>query len=145
MQSIREMIFAHPHVRGADSDALLRAVETAGECAAICFSCADACLGEAGVQDLMQCIRLNLDCAEVCRATAAIAARRSGGNVPVIRAMLEACVLACRRCGEECQRHAQMMEHCALCAAACGECESACRQAAEGLTDSHHPAAPGSH
>ena len=42
------------------------------DCAATCTSCADADLGEGDVQELVRCIRLCLDCADVCDATGRI-------------------------------------------------------------------------
>lgn len=76
-------------------------------------------------------VRLNLDCADACFATARIATRRAGGNVEVIAPMLQACIEACRRCGDECAMHAETMnmEHCRICADACRRCERACREA----------------
>jgi hypothetical protein len=38
--------------------------------------CADACLGEQDVQMLVCCIRLNLDCADVCATTGRLLARQ---------------------------------------------------------------------
>jgi hypothetical protein len=81
------------------------------------------------VVQLRQCVRLNLDCADVCAATVGVATRRTGSNEEVIRKMLDACITACRRCGEECQRHAAEHEHCRLCADACRRCETACQKA----------------
>jgi hypothetical protein len=123
------MISTHPDVRGNTNDALIRAIEEMYACAQTCTSCADACLAEEMVAELRQCIRLNLDCADVCAAAGSVSSRRTGGNEEVIRPMLEACIEACRRCGEECRRHAEMHEHCRVCADACQSCEQACREA----------------
>jgi hypothetical protein len=38
--------------------------------------CADACLGEEKVEMLRRCIRLNLDCADVCNATGRMLSRQ---------------------------------------------------------------------
>ena len=126
---VREMIATHPSVRGNVNDALIAAIEACYECAQTCTSCADACLAEEMVAQMRQCIRLNLDCADVCAATAALANRRTGTNEEVIRRMLDACVTACRLCGEECGRHAREHEHCRICAEACRRCEQACQEA----------------
>jgi len=124
-----EMIRTHPHVRANTNDALIRCIEECYNCAQTCTSCADACLGEEMVQPLTQCIRLNLDCADVCAATGAIASRRTGSNEEVIRQMLTAYETACRLCGEECGRHAELHEHCRVCAEACRQCQKACAEA----------------
>ena len=128
------MISSHPHVRGNTNDALIHCVEQCYACAQTCTSCSDACLGEELVQALTQCIRLNLDCADVCSVTGAIATRRTGSNEHVIRAMLQACAQACGVCGEECERHAGEHDHCRVCAEACRRCEQACRDALRSMT-----------
>ena len=125
----REMIATHPDVRGNVNQALIAAIDEAYACAQTCTSCADACLAEEMVTQLRQCIRLNLDCADVCLATATLANRRTGSDEEVIRKMLDACVTACRLCGEECERHASHHEHCRICAESCRRCEAACQKA----------------
>ena len=90
---VQQMISTHPHVRGNTNDALIRCIEECYDCAQTCTTCADACLGEGMVAELVQCSRLNMDCATI----GAVATRRSGSNEAVIRAMLEACAMACPR------------------------------------------------
>jgi hypothetical protein len=129
----RDMIRTHPHVQGNVNEALIRCIEECYDCAQTCTSCADACLGEQMVQQLTQCIRFNLDCADVCAATGAIATRRTGANEEVIRRMIETCTAACRLCAEECEKHAGMHEHCRICAESCRRCEQACQEALRSL------------
>jgi Domain of Unknown Function (DUF326) len=132
-----QMISTHPDVKGNTNDVLIRCIEECYDCAQTCTSCADACLGEEMVQQLRQCIRLNLDCADMCSATGSIATRRTGSNEEVIRLMLEACATACQLCGDECERHAEMHEHCRVCAETCRRCESACREALQSMSGRH--------
>ena len=82
---------------------------------------------------LRQCISLNLDCGDICAATATIATRRTGSNEELIRSVLATCVTACRLCGEECRKHAQMHEHCRHCAESCDRCDKACDAALTSL------------
>lgn len=95
---VHEMISAHPDVQGSTADLLLRCIEECYNCAQLCTSCADACVAEQSVDKLKQCIRLNLDCADICAAAGAMGSRRTGSNVEVLRAVIRACELACRRC-----------------------------------------------
>jgi Domain of Unknown Function (DUF326) len=125
--SIREMLETHPAPSIGDLDALVRCIESCGDCAAVCTGCADADLGEGDVQDLVRCIRLCLDCADVCDATGRIVARQTAPDVGVVRAALESCLVACRACRSECQRHAEHHEHCRVCAQVCSRCEQACQ------------------
>ena len=126
---VHEMISTHPDVQGSTADRLLRCIEECYGCAQTCTSCADACLAESSADKLKQCIRLNLDCADICATTGAMATRRTGENVEVLRAVIQACELACRRCGEECRSHAEMHEHCRICAEACMRCAESCNEA----------------
>ena len=109
-----------------DRNALARCIDACLDCTQTCTACADACLAEDMVDQLRGCIRTNLDCADVCAATARVLSRRTGYDANLTRAVLQACAVACRTCGEECQSHAEMHEHCKVCAEACRDCEQAC-------------------
>jgi hypothetical protein len=119
------MISAHPDVKGSISEPLVACIGACYACAQTCTSRADACLAEQDVQRLRQCIRLDLDCTDVCNATGSLASRRTDSNQEVLQTMIEACALACRICAEECEKHAHH-EHCKVCAAECRNCEAAC-------------------
>jgi hypothetical protein len=123
------MIGTHPHVHGKVDDSLVRCIDLCFDTAQTCVSCADACLGEPMVAMLRQCIRLNLDCADICNVAGAVASRRTGSNGMVLRRLVEACAEACRLCAEECEHHAHRHEHCRVCAETCRQCERACREA----------------
>jgi hypothetical protein len=86
-------------------------------------------VAEEHVAALRQCIRLDLDCADVCAATGAPASRRAGSNQEVLRSMIETCALACRTCAAECETHARDHEHCRICAEECRHCQQACMTA----------------
>jgi hypothetical protein len=102
-----------------------RAADASFLCVQTCLSCADACLAEPNVAMLTQCIRLNLDCAEVGHATGALLLRFGREGPQPLQAQLAACIEACRVCAEECRRHAHH-EHCGICAEACEACHDAC-------------------
>lgn len=107
--------------------ALLEAIDAAFECTQICTSCADACLAEPDVGMVIHCIRLNLDCADICNTTARALSRQTQPDMAVLTAQLQACVAACRACGAECQKHAGHHPHCGVCAESCRRCEGACQ------------------
>lgn len=133
---IQPIISSHPDVSGNVNNSLVRAIEATYGCAVVCRICADACLAEEMVRDLTQCIRLDLDCADVCLVTAGLAARRTGSNEVLIKSMLEICAEACEACAVECEAHAEMHEHCRICAEECRRCEEACREAGLSITPS---------
>jgi hypothetical protein len=102
----QQMAATHPGARGRANDALTRCIESCFGCAQACTSRADACLGERSVAELRQCIRLDLDCADVCIATGAVATRRTANQDALLVQMLETCAGFCRLCAEECEKHA---------------------------------------
>jgi uncharacterized membrane protein len=130
--TVHEMLQTHP-APAADVQILVRCIEDCFACAESCTACADACLAEDQVGDLRRCIRLNLDCADVCIATGNVLTRQTEPATSVIRTLLEACAAACRACGDECERHAEHHEHCRICADACRRCEQACEDALSSL------------
>jgi uncharacterized membrane protein len=79
------------------------------------------------VAELTRCIALNLNCADICLATARTLSRHAGQDGAVSQSMLEACANACRACADECARHAEQHQHCRVCAEACRSCERVCR------------------
>ena len=125
--SIAKMIAAHPDVAGNLNEPLALAVRHAMFCAAICNSCADACIAEQ--MDMRQCIRTCLDCGDICNATSKVATRRTGRNEELLLEMLQLCITACDICAEECEKHEH--PHCKLCAEMCRECARDCRAACE--------------
>lgn len=130
---VHQMISTHPDVSGSTNDVLIRAIEQMLECAQICQVCADACLAEDMVTELRHCIRTDLDCADICAATARLAARRTGSNEALIMEALRLCERACGLCADECERHADMHAHCRICAQTCRACQSACSEAAASI------------
>ena len=125
----RRMLDTYPRDFNIDRDLLVECITACFDCAQACTQCADDCLSEPDVAQLVKCIRTNLDCADVCDAFATLGSRRTGSNEEVIRKLLDACITACRVCGEECQRHASKHEHCRVCAESCRQCETACQSA----------------
>lgn len=128
-----QIIAMRPRVRGNLNAVLLRCIDECQDCARACTRSAVACLSESDVRQLVQCIRLDLDCADLCLAAAALGSRRTGTNRDILRGMLEICSDGCRICAEECERHAGRHEHCRTCTDACRRCERACRDAASSI------------
>ncbi len=98
-----------------------RVLDALANCIAHCEYCADACLSEDNIQPMVPCIRLDRDCADICRLTAAFIARSS----PHAPHVLKECLEICQKCHDECARHQH--DHCQACAKACLECLDACR------------------
>ena len=122
--------------RGAlnvDAGILAVAIDAMTDCAQACIADTDLDLAEQSVDEMVKCIRLCLDCADVCTATAAVMSRPANHDAGVTKPLLEACVAICKSCGDECERHAPMHRHCRVCAEACRRGEQACRELLERL------------
>jgi len=126
----RSMLDAYPRDFNVDRDALVGCIEACYDCAQACTQCADDCLSEEGKQEqLAKCIRLNLDCADICLTTGRVVSRQTEYDANLTRPILEACAQACKSCGDECAEHGEHgMEHCRVCAEQCRRCEQACQQ-----------------
>ena len=111
-----------------DRAALIECIDACFECAQTCSACADACLAEDMVAQLRRCIRLNLDCADICGTTGRMLTRQTEPKTRLLMVQVEACMQACSACGDECESHGEMHEHCRICAEACRRCEAACNR-----------------
>lgn len=127
MNQIQQMLETHPRGTHLDADVVLACITECFSCADICITCADACLGEKDIHPLVRCIRLNLDCAEVCNVTGLLVSRQTETDWVLLSAQVQACATACQVCGEECRKHAEHHAHCRLCADSCDRCGQACR------------------
>lgn len=96
-------------------------IEACNRCAVTCDHCAVSCLQEPNVKEMADCIRLDMDCAQVCRFAAAMMSRGSQHARDVCRL----CAGICEACGAECARHPA--QHCQDCAKECQRCAEACR------------------
>ena len=128
MSYAKQLLDTYPRDFNLDAGLLADAIDAMSDCAQACTSCADDDLSEPDVTELVKCIRLCLDCADVCTTTLRVASRQTEYDANVSRAQVRACVTTCRSCGDECERHAHMHEHCRICAEACRRCERACAE-----------------
>ncbi len=126
MTHAQQMVQANPGQAPVDEATLVECIEACFDCTQACTACADACIGEGDLQMLARCIRLDLDCGDICGATGRILSRQTATEPHMLRAGLQACSEACRLCAEECENHAEHHEHCKACAEACRRCEQAC-------------------
>ncbi|MCC2597819.1 four-helix bundle copper-binding protein [Allopusillimonas soli] len=94
-------------------------------CATECDHCAASCLGEQDVKAMARCIKLDMDCAQICRLAASYMARGS----EFAQALCRLCADVCQACGDECAKH--QMDHCQRCAEACRRCAEECRRMAQ--------------
>jgi len=128
MSYARQMLATYPSDLAVDAGVLAAAIDALNSCAQACTADNEADLSEPSLAELIKCIRLCLDCADVCIATVSVVTRQAQYDANVTKPLLQACVAICKSCGDECERHAHEHEHCRVCAEACRRCEQACRQ-----------------
>jgi uncharacterized membrane protein len=121
------MLDTYARSDAVDHDLLAAAIDALSDCAQACGADTAADLSEQNVAEMITCIRLCLDCVDVCTGTIGVLSRQTAYDPTVTRPLLEACIAICRNCGDECERHAQHHAHCRVCAEACRRCEQACR------------------
>lgn len=102
-----------------ENNALLTAL---AECAAACNMCLSGCLADNDPK-MNACIKLDIDCAQICSTTADFVARNSDHA----QHLLKECAEICGKCAAECEKHSQHHDHCKACAEACRKCEQACK------------------
>jgi len=127
MSYARQMLETYPGAADVSADVVTAAVNALTDCAQACAADVDADLSEHNVTEMVRCIRLCLDCADICTATIGVTTRQAEYDANVAKPLLQACVAICRACGDECERHAPHHDHCRICAEACRRCEQACR------------------
>jgi hypothetical protein len=132
MSYARQMLDTYPRAWSVDVGVLAAAINALSDCTQACNADNAADLGEHDVTEMARCIRLCLDCVDVCTATAGVLGRQTEHGAGFTRPLLEACVAICGSCGDECERHAHM-DHCRVCAEACRRCEQACRELLDAL------------
>jgi hypothetical protein len=128
MSYASQLLESYPRTFNVDAAILANTIDALTDCAQACTADADDDLSEPNVGELVKCIRLCLDCADICSTTAGVASRQTDYDANVTRPLLEACIASCKSSGEECERHAMMHAHCRVCALACQRCEQACQQ-----------------
>jgi hypothetical protein len=128
MSYARQMLDTYPRAWSVDVGVLAAAIDALSDCTQACNADNAADLGEHDVTEMVRCIRLCLDCGDICTVTAKVTSRPADYAANVTKPLLEACVAICGSCGDECERHARMHDHCRVCAQACRRCEQACRE-----------------
>lgn len=99
-------------------------IEKLHECMTACNHCYDACLQEDDVNKMVDCIRLDRECADIC----AYLEQALGRGTPFASQLAKVCAEICQACGDECNKHDH--QHCQECAQACYACAEACNHLA---------------
>jgi len=96
-------------------------IEACFNCASVCNFCAASCLNEKDVNMMVNCIRLDMECALICSTAAQVMSM----NGTQLLALCTICADICDACAAECAKHE--MGHCKKCAETCRNCATLCR------------------
>ncbi len=135
MLTVSQMVKMNPQAPTVPAVPLIQCIETCILASQACSSCADACLGEDDPKALVRCVRLNLDCADVCISTSRMLSRHQHADPTLLAQQVALCAVATALCAAECERHASEHEHCRVCAEMCRNCERLCRKLIEARSD----------
>jgi hypothetical protein len=125
-RTVERMLRTNPELPFAPPEVMSACIHACVECAQACTACADACVAEHD-RALGRCIRINLDCADLCNTVSRVLSRQLAPDLGVVSMALQLCAAVCDACAYECRRHAAMHAHCDVCAMACRRCTDACR------------------
>lgn len=100
---------------------MLDCIEVCNDCHKACLQTAMYCLQQSGAHAQADHVRLMLDCAEICQASANFMQRGS----PLHTATCTACARVCGACAADCEKMSDDSRMTA-CATMCRRCEKAC-------------------
>ncbi|POP41525.1 four-helix bundle copper-binding protein [Superficieibacter electus] len=107
-------------------DEYKKCIETCYLCAVACDNCAASCLEEESLEMMRTCIKLDIQCANICRFAAQSMTLNSDSTY--VQELCRLCADVCQKCGDECATHEH--EHCQDCSRACHRCAEQCRKMA---------------
>ena len=77
MSYAKPLLDTYPRTFNVDAGVLAGTIDALNDCAQACTADADDDLSEENVTEMVKCIRLCLDCADVCTATVAVTSRQT--------------------------------------------------------------------
>jgi hypothetical protein len=93
MSYARQMLDTYPGNLNADAAVLAATIDALSDCGQACCADADAARNLA---EMVKCIRLCLDCTDVCTATLGVVSRHTDYDPTITRPLLETCVATCK-------------------------------------------------
>jgi len=88
MSFARQLLDTHPGTLNADAGVLAAVLGALSDCAQACLADADDDLREQDLTEMVKCIRLCWDCADVCTATLGVVSRQTAYDADVTRPLL---------------------------------------------------------
>ncbi len=82
MSYAKQLLDSYPGTLNADAGTLAATLDALSDCAQACAADADADLAEQNLAEMVRCIRLCLDCVDVCTATLGVVSRQTNYDPP---------------------------------------------------------------
>ena len=123
--------------KGVHRDVPLECMEACLRCELACLACAEACLGDVELLEVGRCVRLSLDCAEICLATRTLVAGAIGSSPRLVLAQLLVCARVCATCEAECSRLGMRNDGVGACGRACADCLMHCFETTRHVQNLH--------
>jgi hypothetical protein len=101
------------------------------ECAITCERCVSLCMNEDDPSLMAKCIKLNLDCADMCLHTI----KSTTSNFLLVRNSLAAVKELCQKCAQEYRKF--KIDYCQACADICERCAAECHDQSLNIIKSH--------
>jgi hypothetical protein len=75
MSYAKQLLSTYPRTVDIDAALLAATIDALGDCAQACIADTDADLSEQNLAEMVRCVRLCLDCTDVCTASAGVISR----------------------------------------------------------------------
>jgi hypothetical protein len=112
-------------MQGMDMSMMQDCIEACSACEQACTMCAGSMTMSA---DMAMCNAMCMNTADMANTMMRMMLRPNGMNGPAMMAMLQAMVMMCTSCADECEAMAGMSADCAMCAEVCRQCAMACQK-----------------
>jgi hypothetical protein len=90
MSYASQLLHSYPRTFNVDAEILASSIDALTDCAQACTADAGDDLSESNVAEMVKCISLCLDCADICAATARVTGRQTDYDANVTRPLLQA-------------------------------------------------------
>jgi hypothetical protein len=89
MSYARQLLDTYPRTLDVDTEGLAITIDALNDCAQACTADTAADLSERNVAEMVKCIRLCLDCSDICVATIGVTSRQTEYDAIVIKRGLD--------------------------------------------------------
>ena len=123
-QTSEKMMTMMPMEMAMDMKLMQQCIEACAAAEQAATMCADAAMGGDGMGKMTS---MCANTADMANTMMRMMMRPAGYDMSSMMAMLEATMMMCRACADECMMHADMSADCKMCAEVCRQCAAACQ------------------